>query len=363
MNIVSWIMACFSLLGAADRIIGNRFGLGKEYEKGINLLGAMSLSMIGMIVISPVIADLLNPFLNLFSVYLPFDPSILPACLFANDMGGASLAVSLAKNSEIGNFNALVVSSMMGATVSFTIPVALGMVEKSRHDDMLLGLLCGIVTIPIGCFAGGLVLKLPIKLLFINLLPLILFSLIIGFGLMKFPEKSVKIFAFVGNFIKILIIIGLAIGIFRFLTGVEIIKNTATYEDGAKIVFNAAAVMTGAFPLIYIISKLLNKPMKLLSRRIGINETSAVALIGTLATNITTFPMIKDMDKKGTVLNSAFAVSAAFTFAGHLAFTLAFNSDYLPSVIVGKLTAGIFSLVVANFIYGRTAKKNAASAE
>jgi len=362
MNIISWIMACFSLLGAADRIFGNRLGVGKDFERGIHLLGAMGLSMIGMIVISPVIADLLEPLINITSDILPFDPSILPASLFANDMGGAPLATELAKNTEIGNFNALVVSAMMGCTISFTIPVALGMVEKKYHGKMIPGLLCGIATIPLGCFVGGLVANIPLGLLLLDLFPLIVFSGIIAFGLLKFPDISIKIFSIFGKFIEILITIGLAVGIFRFLTGVEIIKNTETFETGAAIIFNASAVMTGAFPLIHIISMVLNKPMKILSRKIGINETATVSLIGTVATSMTTFPAIKDMDDKGIVLNSAFAVSAAFTFAGHLAFTLAFNADYIAPVITGKLVAGFASLFAAHFIYKRINKKQPAVA-
>ena len=36
----------------------------------------------------------------------------------------------------------------------------------------------------------------------------------------------------------------------------------------------------------------------------------------------------------------AFAVSAAFVFGDHLAFTLSYNSAYIVAVIVGKLVAG-----------------------
>ena len=129
-EIISWIMVCFSLLGALDRIFGSRLGLGKEFERGIMLLGTMALSMVGMIVISPLIAELLRPALEKMAEVLPIDPSIVPATLFANDMGGAPLATELAVDEKIGYFNGLVVSSMMGATISFTIPVALGMVYK-----------------------------------------------------------------------------------------------------------------------------------------------------------------------------------------------------------------------------------------
>ena len=50
MNVLSIIMLVFAILGALDRIIGNKFGLGAEFEKGFMLLGTMALSMIGMII-------------------------------------------------------------------------------------------------------------------------------------------------------------------------------------------------------------------------------------------------------------------------------------------------------------------------
>ncbi len=361
-QVISWIMAIFSIVGAIDCIIGNRLGLGKEFERGMMLLGTMALSMVGMIIISPLIAELLRPALIKIAEVLPFDPSIVPASLFANDMGGAPLSEELALNADIGYFNGMVVSSMMGCTISFTIPVALGIVKKEQHKEVLLGLLCGIVTIPVGCFFGGLVMGISIIPLLLDLLPLVLFSGIIAFGLMKFPDICVKIFSVFGVIIKILITVGLVLGVFMFLTKLPLDKyiKVDTYMDGIGVVANASAVMTGAFPLVYLISKLLKKPLCALGRKMKINETSATGLISTLATSMTTFDMIQHMDKKGVVLNSAFAVSAAFTFAGHLAYTLAFRAECLPAVIVSKLIAGVLSLVVAMIIYGRIYKKEAA---
>ena len=361
MNFVSIIMVIFSLLAAVDRMIGNRFGLGKEFEKGFMLLGTMALSMIGMIIISPFIADLLEPVLGFVAGTLHIDPSILPASLFANDMGGAPLSVEVATDEKMGLFNALVVSSMMGCTVSFTIPYALGIVKREQHRELLLGLLCGIVTIPVGCFVSGLICAIPLGALLMNLLPLVIFSGVIGCGLLFFPNSCVKIFGAFGIFIRALITVGLALGVLRFLTGKEVIPGLATLEEGMAVCMNAAAVMSGAFPLMYLVSRLLAKPLKLLGGKIGINETSAMGLVSSLATSMTTFEMMNRMDKKGTLLNSAFAVSAAFTFAGHLAFTLAFDAEYLPGMIVGKLVAGVLALLLAVFIYQRIYDKKAVS--
>ena len=137
MNVVAMIMLVFSILGAIDRIIGNRFGLGKEFENGFLMFGKSALSMIGMIVISPWVAEALTPVFNGFWKWFHMDPSVIPASLFANDMGGAPLSVEVAVDPQIGKFCALVVSSMMGVTISFTVPYALGVVDQKLHKWLL----------------------------------------------------------------------------------------------------------------------------------------------------------------------------------------------------------------------------------
>ena len=49
--------------------------------------------------------------------------------------------------------------------------------------------------------------------------------------------------------------------------------------------------------------------MTKLGDKLKINSTSSLAFISNLVTNATTFGMMNEMDRKGTVLNSAFAVS------------------------------------------------------
>ena len=351
-------MLIFSVLGAIDYIIGCRFGIGKEFERGIMLIGTMTLSMVGMIVLAPTIAYLLDPVLTVIAQNTPFEPSVIAGSLLANDMGGAPLAMEIAKTEMSGYFNGLVVGAMMGATISFTLPLALGVTEKEQHKNIMLGLMCGIAAVPVGCFVSGLMMKMPIMELLINIIPLIIFSAIIAVGLLKIPNLCVKIFNVFGIIIKTIIVIGLVAGIAAFLLDFEI-PHTAPIEEGIMVVFNASAVMTGAFPLLYIIGKLVKKPLGKLAGKIGINETSALGFVGSLATNVTTFGIMKDMDDKGVVLNSAFAVSAAFTFAGHLAFTMSFNADMLPAVIVGKLVGGVCAVLVAQLIYSRMNKKKA----
>ncbi len=358
MNIVSIIMAVFAAVAAVDLIIGNKLGIGKEFEKGIYMLGNLALSMVGMIVLAPVITQLLTTPLAAFAEIIPIDPSSFIGLILANDMGGAQISSDLALSTEVGLFNGLVVGSMMGATFSFTLPFVMGAVDKAQRKSVLLGLLCGICTIPVGCFVSGLMRGIGVLTLLVNLLPLILLSAILAVGLLVLPNISVKIFNVFGIVIRVVVIAGLVIGIFEYLTGFDIVPYTdpSVTMGGVEIVFNIACVMAGAFPLLYIISKLIGKPLRALGRKTGLNEKSVLGFISTLATSVTTFGMMKDMDERGVVLNSAFAVSAAFTLADHLAFTMSYKSEYLPAVIAGKLISGILAVVLAAIIYKKTAK-------
>ena len=353
MNTISIIMAGFAMLGAADRLIGDRFGLGKEFERGFKLFGDLALSMIGMIIIAPLLADLLEPMFDLFWRTLHIDPSIIPSSLFAIDMGGAPLAVEVAASEQMGKFNGLVVASMMGGTVSFVIPYSLNVVKKEKNKWLLLGLLCGVVTIPLGCLVAGIMLGIPLGTLIYNMLPLILLSILIAIGLLRAPELCMKLFGVVGVVIKLLITLGLGLGVLRFLTGVELIKGLATLEEGTMICLSCCAIMSGAFPMLNILSRVLRAPLEKMRTALEINEKASVGLISTLAANITAIDMMNEMDDKGITLNAAFAVSAGCVFADHLAYTLAFDADYLAAMMVGKLVAGILAVVAAIYIYRR----------
>lgn len=350
------IMAIFAVIGALDKITGNHLKLGDEFEKGLHTLGALSLSMLGMMTIAPALSSLLIPIITPIANILGFDPSAPAGILIANDMGGAALADSIANDATLGAFHGLVVASMLGATVSFTIPVALNSAKKENHNDVLLGLLCGISTIPVGCFVAGLVMGISPLSVLINLVPSILISVIIIIGLLKFPEVTIKIFSIFGKIISIMITCGLALGIFQTLTSKVILKNTAPLMESAATVFTICITLAGTFPLIAIISRILKKPLSALGKRMELDDASVVGLIATLANSIATMESTDKMNRKGRVLNMAFAVSAAFVFGDHLAFTLSYNGEHIVAVIVGKLIAGITALVVASVLVKKIKK-------
>ena len=212
---------------------------------------------------------------------------------------------------------------------------------------MAKGILCGIVTIPVGLLAGGLVAGFPISMILGNLVPIVLIALLIALGLWKWEKAMIRGFGWFGKGITALIAFGLGLAIFQELTGLTLIGGFAPLSEGFETVGAIAIVLAGAFPLVLVLTKLLKKPLMKLGSLLGINDTAAAGLVASLANSIATFGLVKDMDSRGKVVNIAFAVSAAFVFGDHLGFAAGFAPEMLPAMIVGKLLGGITAVAAA----------------
>lgn len=355
-EVIIYIMVVFAALGAVDRIIGNRFGLGEKFEEGVLAIGALSVSMVGIIALAPVIADLLKPVIVPVFGLLGADPAMFAGSILANDMGGAPLAQALAQTEEAGNFGGLIVGAMLGPTIVFTIPVALGIIEEADRKYLATGVLAGVITIPVGSFAGGLCAGYSLGMVLRNLIPIIIFAILIALGLWKFQNAMITGFTWFGKFVVAVITLGLGAGIIEALTGFVVIPGMNPISDGFEIVADIAIVLAGAFPLVYVITKVFKKPLLSLGKLLGMNEVAAAGLVASLANSIPMFGMMKDMDRRGKVLNVAFAVSAAFVFGDHLGFTAGFNPDFIFPMIIGKLVGGITAIAAAYWItrsYGK----------
>ncbi len=341
------VMAVFAVLGGLDRIFGNRFGLGKEFEEGILAMGALAMAMLGIITVAPVLANLLRPVIVPVFGFLGADPAMFAGSILACDMGGGALAQALSSDPEAAAFGGVLCGSMLGATVVFTIPVAMGILRPEDRPALAKGVLCGVVTIPVGLLAGGLVAGFSIMMILRNLIPIVLLAALIALGLWKAERFMIKGFSIFGKAITGLITLGLAVGIVQSLTGLTILPGTVPLEEGFLTVGAIAIVLAGAFPLVAVVTKLLKKPLIKLGKFLGINDTAAGGLIASLANSIATFGLVEKMDQRGKVVNIAFAVSAAFVFGDHLGFTAGFAPQMLPAMIVAKLTGGIAAAAVA----------------
>ena len=344
------VMAGFAILGAVDRIFGNRWGLGKEFEEGILAMGSLALAMVGIVSLAPVLASLLKPVVVPVFGFLGADPAMFAGTILACDMGGGALALEMTENREAALLGGVLNGSMLGATLVFTIPVAMGILREEDRPAMAKGILCGIVTIPFGVLAGGIAAGFPMTMVLRNLIPIVLIAVLIALGLWRAERAMVKGFSLFGKLVVILVTIGLAAAIVEELTGFVLIPGMAPISEGFETVGVIAILLAGAFPLVFVLTKVLRNPLMAVGRRLGINDAAAAGLIASLANSIATFGMVKDMNERGKVVNIAFAVSAAFVFGDHLGFTASFAPEMIGPMIIGKLAGGVSAVAVAMWL-------------
>ena len=346
-HIIVCVMVFFMAIAAIDKCIGNKFNLGDKFEEGFMAMGALALAMVGVISLAPVIATVLKPVVVPVFSFLGADPAMFATNFLACDMGGFPLAVQMAQTPEAGLFAGVILGSMMGPTIVFSIPVALGIIKEEDHKFLAEGILIGIVTIPLGCLVGGLVAGYDIIMIIRNLVPVIIFAVLIALGLWLIPKKMIKGFNIFGKFVVIVITLGLAAIIIETLTGFVLIPGMAPISEGIAVIGSIAIILAGAFPMVYVITVVFKKPLLKFGKVLGMNEVAAAGMIATLANNIPMFTMLKDMDNRGKVINIAFCVSAAFVFGDHLGFVAGVAKNMIFPMIAGKLTGGISAIILA----------------
>lgn len=363
-SVIMMIMMIFMLVGAIDKIRGNKHGYGEKFEEGFNAIGPLALSMAGVVAAAPVLAKLLGPIITPLYTLVGADPSMFATTLLACDMGGYPLAMELASDASYGSFAGLILGTMMGPTIVFTIPVALGILAKEDRPYLGAGVLAGMITIPLGCIVGGLVMNMMTDYhisfvqILINLIPVIVIAALIVLGLWFAPAKMISGFNVFGSGVTIVITALTAIAVFEQVTGImfPLFDVMATPDEAGMTPLNSGLltcgqigiVLIGAFPMVEWITRTFGKVLGKVGAALGMNDKASAGMVATLANNIATFNIMGEMDPKGKLLNVAFAVSAAFVFGDHLGFTAGVDQSMVTPVIVGKLVAGITALLVAN---------------
>lgn len=355
-DLIVLIVTGFLCLGAIDKCLGNRLGFGERFSEGFMAMGPLTLAMVGIISLAPVLAKIITPIIAPVYGLIGADPAAFANTILAIDMGGYSLALEMSQSSDAELFSWVFLGTMMGPTIVFTIPVALGIIEKKDHEYFAKGVFLGIITIPIGCIIGGLVANLSLITILRNLLPTILFSILISIGLWKKPEKMIFGFSVFGKIIETAAIIGLTAIIIETLTGFIVIPNLTPLNEGIQIVGTIAVFLAGAFPMVLFISKVFHKPLNKAGNQLGISNTSTAGLVASLAHIIPMLTLIKYMDPRGKVINVAFAVSGAFVFGSHLGFVAGINKEMVFALIIGKLAGGISAVILAIITMRKFAK-------
>lgn len=346
---ILWIMALGSLIGGLDKLCGNRLGLGGEFEKGYEMMGPLTMGMAGVVCLMPLLQSGIRLTVSPLCAALHIDPAIFGAVL-ANDMGGYQLAMELAENPLSGKLSGVLVSSTLGATLVFNIPVGLGIIEEDKRPYFIKGLLIGLIAIPFGSFCGGLCAGFPVRLVWETIAPIAVIALLLAAGLRLIPRQITGGCLLFGKLVGSCGYVGLACAAFTSITGVPLIPGMAPIEEAMKIVAEIAVVLGGVFPVLTILMRLLKRPLTFVGKWCGLGFTGVSALILALANSVSVFAIMKDMRGREVIISMAWIVTASAVLGDHLGFTASVEPKMILALVITKISGGFLSILLAVYM-------------
>lgn len=406
-DLIVLFMMGFMLIGALDRILvqfggaptvlkpiglgrlGKAIeGAGAQFEEGFMTMGILALAIVGLIAGTPVIASLMGPVIIPIYKFFGASPAGFAATVLCNDTGGYFLAKELATSNGVIDYgawmyNGLIVGSMLGPVIMYTIPVGLGLIDAKHHDVFAQGILLGLVTIPLGCVAGGItgIVTRPVaadgtaiifsyRLIFMDLIPVVIFSATIAFGLWKFQKFMIRGFLIYAKILVALITVLMAAAVLQAMTGIVTIPGLdpiiGSPGDRPGIDIRSlelcgviAIMLCGAYPMVFLLSRWFRKPLVGAGQKLGINQSSAAGLLAILSNFFPSYAMLEEMDHRGKIINIAFSVSASFTLGDHLAFTASQQRGMIIAMVIGKLVGGISAVMLALVVLRKQTNRDA----
>lgn len=353
-KVILVVITIFFVLGGIDYILDNKFGIGEKFKEGVSSIGLLVLSMTGIFAISPIIGEFLRKVCIPVGEVLGVDLSIFPAMFLAIDMGALGISGELAGSVDMHIISGVIVASTLGATFSFSIPLALGVVDKKYSAELSMGIIYGIATMPIAAIVAGIMLKMNYGILFKNLLPLFILAAIIIFGMIKFKDAMEKVFNVFSKGIFVLSLVGLIMLGINSVSGYEIIKGMIPISESLAVAGRIGIFLAGAYPLLEVITKYCSKYFSRIAQKMNMSEYTIISILAGLVSNIIIFQNFDKLDRRGRIICSAFSVSGAFVLGGQLGFVSSEIPQAVTIYMISKLLAGLTAMIVA---YAMTSKE------
>lgn len=377
-NIVVYIIMFCAVIGAISSIIKEDSELGNQFLEGINSIGAIFLPVAGIMAAAPFITKFVSTVFGPLFKAIGADSAMAATTFIAVDMGGYQLAQTLASTKESW-IMAMITGYMAGATIVFSIPVGLKMIQKKDQKYLALGMMSGILTIPIGVLISSVFiaiskpyireiistdgsatyqLLLSYMQIFRNLIPLVIICVAIAVGLLLKPDSMIKGFIIFGKTMDSVLKLVFVFSVVEYFTGAfskifgvwgfdPIIADSIDQVRALEVSGAIGIMLCGAFPMVYLIKKYLAKPLNAVGKRFGLSTDATTGLLAASANVLALFTMIKDMNAEDKVKTIAFSVCCAFLIGDHLAFTANFQPNLILPVMLGKLTAGICAVIIS----------------
>ncbi len=338
-QIIMYVFAFGAALGGLDHILGDKLGLGEKFESGFQMLGPVALSMAGIICLAPVLSSILGIIVGPLCNLLHIDPGIFGSIL-AIDMGGCELSLELSKDPTLGLFSGIIVSSIFGCTIVFSIPVGLGFLTEADRPYFTKGILLGLSVMPVSILSSAWMLRLPLFYILWNCFPILLISALLAIGILKKPEAMVTGFQRFARFVRAVAILGLTLAAVTHLTGSTLLPDLLPLQDAMQTVTSICIVMLGSMPLAELVQRIMKIPFQTVNNKMGLNSASTTGLLLGLASATPALAMLPQMNRRGQVVVSACLVSCVCSFGAHFAYANSLYPEMVPALLTAKLLGG-----------------------
>lgn len=354
---IVYALGAFFVLGGLDYLFGSKLKLGGVFLETLKKTGLVMLGVLGIYSLAPAAAPYVKAAVTPLAQALGMEPAAFPAMFFAIDMGGYDLSTVVMRDAPLGLYFAVVVSSLAGAAVSYTIPVSVTMIKREHFGRVSLGILSGVACIPVGCLLGGLLAGLPVLPLLWSLVPLCVLAALLAFGLLKNPDLMAKVFTVFGSIMAGISLLGLLIQGVQLIFGIVVIPGMASLSDGMVIVARIVFIMCGGMTLLTLLKRLLKKPLAKAAQKLRVNENAVVGMLAAAVTVVIPFSDMDAIDERGQTLVCAYGAGGAFVIGGQLGLVGGLAPELILPFIVAKLVVGILGVILSAFLLRIKAKK------
>lgn len=373
-TVIMIFMMVFCVVGGIDKVRGNKYGYGEKFDEAFATMKSLAFAMVGIITLVPILKLVLGPIITPIYELCGASPAMFAGTILPVDSGGYPLAMELAGDDiAIGKFSGIVLGALFGNLFIGMIPVSLSILKEEDHQNFAAAVLVALITIPLGCIAGGLVMnltpyQLPMGEMLVNLIPVIVVAALVALGLAFRPRQVMNAFCTAGKWIQGILIIAIVLATVQQVTGIRlplfylmvepaVEGGISPLTDALIIVGTIALVLSGAFPMVLWFTRTFKKPIQKLAAKLGMDEAGGAALIATMASYFPALDLFAGMNEKSRFLVLTFSISASFVLGDHLGFTAGVDPEMVLPLIVSKLVAGITALLLANVLAPRLLKR------
>ena len=334
------------MIGGVDQLAGNKFGLGRRFEDGFQLLGPTVAFYGWLICITPLLSLGLEHTIVRFTGSFILIRGCWVVCWLL-----IWAAISFVKNwhriRQSAGTVGLSWEQPLDAPLLLRSLLEWGCWENGKNHCLPKGFLQAYACFQLGILTGGLMCGVSLGKLLLQSIPVLILAVLLVFGISRFPDGMIHGFRVFATVIRSAGTIGIALGAFSYMTGLQLLPGLTPLDEALKVVSSIGIVLLGSLPFAEILQRLLKNPLEWIGEKIGLGRNGTAGLLVGIVSALPVIADMKRMNEREIVMNAALLVCGTSMVAAHLGFVLGVDAPATGALLAGKLTGGIAGVWMA----------------